>query len=94
MENELKKIADHYGYDTQSLQLIEECAELIQAINKHQRASVKLETIDAIKNLAEEIADVEIMIAQIKYLLSIPEREIATIKEYKIYRTLYRMSST
>ena len=31
------EIADYYGYEAQSNQLIEECAELIQAINKHKR---------------------------------------------------------
>ena len=37
--------------------------------------------------LKEEIADVEVMIAQIKYLLDIKRDEIEQIKEDKVYRT-------
>ena len=33
----VKNIADKFGYEEQSLQLIEEMAELTQAINKHRR---------------------------------------------------------
>ena len=33
----VKSIADKFGYEEQSLQLIEEMAELTQAINKHRR---------------------------------------------------------
>lgn len=42
MNNEaIKKIADTYGYDAQSRQLIEEMAELTQAINKHWRKQLE-----------------------------------------------------
>ena len=61
-ERALHEIADHYGTESQLNILQEECAELIQAVSKYRRG----ESIDL---LAEEIADVEIMIAQIKYLL-------------------------
>ena len=37
MNLKLKEIAEHYGYDAQSRQLIEEMAELTQAINKFWR---------------------------------------------------------
>lgn len=97
---ELKKLnlasADYYGYDEQSNQLIEECAELIQAINKHKRVlhngqSVNMTLKEAISNVSEEIADVEIMLTQIKYLLGINEQYIDTIKEMKIKRTAQRI---
>lgn len=88
--------ADYYGYDVQSNQLIEECAELIQAINKHKRVmhnrqSVNMTLKEAINNVSEEIADVEIMLAQIKYLLGINEQYIDIIKEMKIKRTAQRI---
>lgn len=87
---ELKKIADYYGYEGQSEQLTEECAELIQAVSKLRRA-MKRGTVEkrriAIDHLIEEIADVEIMIEQVKYLLQIPEEEIQAMKIYKINRT-------
>lgn len=97
---DLKKLnlasADYYGYDAQSNQLIEECAELIQAINKHKRVlhngqSVNMTLKEAISNVSEEIADVEIMLTQIKYLLGINEQYIDTIKEMKIKRTAQRI---
>ena len=90
------EIADYYGYEAQSNQLIEECAELIQAINKHKRVlhnrqSVNTTLKEAINNVSEEIADVEIMLAQIKHLLGINEQYIDTIKEMKINRTAQRI---
>ena len=33
MKDKIKQIAEHYGYDSQSHMLIEEMAELTQAIN-------------------------------------------------------------
>lgn len=78
------EIADHYGYPVQSFQLMEECAELIQAINKYKRYG----NTEALKNYVEEIADVEIMLEQIKHLLDIKEDEIEGVKLYKLKRTL------
>ena len=101
MENDLKKIADHYGYEAQSSQLVEECAELIQAVNKYRRAKAgagqpladyKITVV--LDNLIEEIADVEIMLEQIKYLLQIPEDEIEAVKLFKVNRTKERMRSS
>jgi len=75
---ELQEIANKYGYDTQSRQLIEEMAELTQAINKFWRKQLDCgeKTIMDIpvgtpeeNNIAEEIADVEICLEQMKYLL-------------------------
>ncbi len=89
ISREIKKIADHFGYEEQSNQLTEECAELIQAVNKFRRAmggnSIEKRRI-AIDNMIEEIADVEIMVEQVKYLLQIPEEEIQAMKLYKINR--------
>lgn len=68
--------AKYYGYEAQSNQLVEECAELIQAVNKYRRVETGLgqpvaEDKKAIArdNLVEEIADVELMLEQIKSLL-------------------------
>ena len=97
---ENKKIAEHYGYDAQSNQLVEECAELIQAVNKYRRATTGtgIAVTDkgkiALDNLVEEIADVEIMLEQIKYLLQIPEEDIQGVKIYKINRTKERIAGS
>lgn len=93
-----KETAKHYGYEAQSNQLVEECAELIQAVNKYRRAVAGLgqpvaeeKKAVAFENLIEEIADVEIMLEQIKYLLQIPEDELEAVKLFKVNRTRERM---
>ena len=93
-----KETAKHYGYEAQSNQLVEECAELIQAVNKFRRSGaiagkpiVDYESLVALENLIEEIADVEIMLEQIKYLLQIPEDELDAVKLFKVNRTRERM---
>lgn len=85
--------AEHYGYEAQSLQLVEECAELIQAVSKYRRVAAKGEDekLIALGNLIEEIADVEIMLEQIKYLLKIPEEDLLAYKQFKINRTKERI---
>ena len=98
MQNDIKAIADHYGYEPQSRQLIEEMAELTIAINKYWRSVNAIvqtperawETDKAAKNIAEEIADVEIVLEQMKYMLGNSE-VIEDIKQQKITRQLYRI---
>ena len=85
------QIAEFYGYQSQSNQLTEECGELIQAISKFRRAKTEVEKAKAYSNYVEEIADVEIMLAQIKHLLGVSEQEVATIKLQKLQRTLRRI---
>ena len=97
ISEELKRVADYYGYEEQSNQLIEECAELIQALNKYRRASGKGQPIaeyqktTVLENIIEEIADVEVMLDQIKYLLNISEKDILTVKQAKTIRQRNRM---
>lgn len=93
-----KETAKHYGYEAQSNQLVEECAELIQAVSKYRRATTGAgqptagykKTV-ALENLIEEIADVEIMLEQIKYLLQIPEDRLEAVKLFKVNRTRERI---
>lgn len=94
ISQEIKKIADHYGYPEQSYQLTEECAELIQALSKFRRAvnTLNKEEADAaLDNIVEEIADVEIMLEQVKWLLRIPEEDMQAMKVFKIIRTKERI---
>ena len=89
-DKRIKKIAISKGYDTQSIKLIEEMAELQQAICKHRESKDKAKTLTEIKG---EIADVYIMLEQVKYILNISDEELERIKEYKINRQLLRMRS-
>lgn len=77
----LKQIADHYGLENQTDKCKEELHELIEALNGGD------------PHLAEEIADVEIMIAQIKYLRNLLDERIDGIKQYKIERQLQRIEN-
>lgn len=98
MEKKCLEIARYYGFDAQSNQLIEECAELIQAINKYKRqflrgqpVGIKPGVLEPRAMIVEEIADVEVMLCQMKYLLGIEEEEIEAVRERKIERTFERM---
>ena len=103
MNNEaIVKIAENYGYDAQSRQLIEEMAELTQAINKYWRKQLECgkrtpfatkPDNEEWKNIVEEIADVTIMLEQIKYLLSISDTDIERIIEQKLNRQLERIGA-
>ena len=90
-------IADSYGYAEQSMQCIEECAELIQAINKFRRAANEHKPYEVLQekvlNIIEEIADVELMLEQMVYLIRVKREDIDAIKKQKINRTISRMNS-
>lgn len=86
-----KETAKYYGYEAQSNQLVEECAELIQAVSKYHRAVAEEKKAVALENLIEEIADVEIMLEQIKYLLQIQKDELEAVKLFKVNRTRERI---
>ena len=64
----LKRIIETYGIENQMLQCIEEMGELIQAINKYRRAKGSSSCIDSYKQVIEEIADVQIMIEQMRLM--------------------------
>lgn len=86
VDNLAKQIADYYGLDSQSRQCSEECAELIVALSKLRRDDVGPHC--AIYNVAEEIADVTIMIMQMMYLLDIPDQQIEDVIDEKLERTI------
>lgn len=59
-----RAIFERYGVQSQRRQLVEECAELIQAISKFERACEGGDFRAARDELLGELADVKIMIAQ------------------------------
>lgn len=82
INEDLKYIADHYGLEHQLGKCKEELNELIEALGSNCDT-----------HLAEEIADVEIMISQIKYLRDIPTKRVDFVKKYKIQRQLQRIEN-
>lgn len=85
MNEDIKKIANFYGLHKQFRQTVEEMAELTQMICKAERYD-----LDTVRDhLAEEVADVSIMIDQLEYLLG--DSRIAQIKAEKIERQKRRI---
>ena len=91
MKADLKKIANHYGFSNQLQMLVEEMAELTQAICKYKRFENAKERIGVFENLVEEVADVQIVLSQIKILVG--EKEVEKKIDEKIKRQLNRISS-
>lgn len=86
MNKDIQEIAEYYGEASQMGVLQEECSELIKTVSKYLRYG----TDDKKSDIAEEIADVEIMTEQIKYLLNL-HGCVQAQKEYKLARTLDRI---
>ena len=85
MDKDLQQIAEHYGLRVQMRQLIEEMAELTQVICKAERYD-----LDTVRDhLVEEVADVEVVLEQVDYLLG--DSRIAQIKAEKIERQKRRI---
>ena len=64
---------DQWGLSAQAGQTIEECAELIVALQKHMNRNPSPETVDAI---TDEIADVEMMLAQMRLALGVDDETL------------------
>lgn len=81
----LKIIIEKYGKEPQVDMCIEEMSELTKALLKERRGKGN------IKDIAEEIADVQIMLEQMKWIFEIEDDEINEIIDYKLNRTLERI---
>jgi len=86
MDKRVKQIADYYGEGSQLIQLVEEMAELTQAITKY----LKDGTQENWKQICEEMADTEIMLKQGEYLLNGFEL-VGEYYEKKVKRQLDRI---
>ena len=87
--------ADQFGLENRLLQCTEEAGELIQALSKYQRIqqgdkTCRTNMCHAEYMIAEEMADLEICLKQLKYLLGNTE-QVEQIKEEKVQRTEQRL---
>ena len=89
MDNRTKKIAKTMGVEAQLEQTVEECSELILAIQKYKRARGTSVLPAAVDNLWEETADVYIMVNQLYYLFG--ASMIQKIVDKKLDRQIKRM---
>ena len=81
--NICKKAVKVFGADTQEMMFVEECGELFQALSKKRRGFKEA-------NIAEEIADVEIMLEQLKHIHKC-HGEVDHWKEKKLMRLCGRI---
>ena len=77
-----QRCADKWGVESQVYQGAEECIELALALHHLLRVS-KYKTLEKV---IEEMADVELMIDQLKYLLEIPNASLAAVRKKKIHK--------
>lgn len=92
---DLEEQAKIFGKMNRCTQTIEECAELTKELCKYQRIDNNDKTCNAnivatLENIAEEIADVEICLLQLKHLFNI-KLKVENIKEQKLLRTEQRL---
>ena len=85
MDIRLKKIADHFGLETQLKKLKEELNELIIEVDKY------ISKCGEGFNLQQETFDVKCLIEQVEYLTGSTKKTQDNIKEFKINRTLARI---
>lgn len=82
-----------YGKEPQCRQLMEECAELIKATNKMLRYADRPAEPEYYANLVEEIADVEIMLYQLKVMFNVSDDEVFKVKIQKAKREKERLEN-
>ena len=99
MKEDLLKIIKHYGVNAQQRQLAEEVFELQEAITIHELKNgvsyeIPLtELIDAKQHIAEEIADVAVMLKQFQYHYGIENEFILALIRGKVDRQLERIKN-
>ena len=93
----IEKIADKFGIESRKNQLVEEMSELTQVICKINRVKANelalapgLDQKSLEESLIEEIADVNIVLQQLIYLVG--ENRVERVMEEKIDRTISRMA--
>ena len=74
----VERVAKHYGFTPLLDIMVEECGEMIVAINHYKRQRVSTE------RLIEEIADIWIVLKQMGVFLD--ESSIAKVVDYKLRR--------
>lgn len=92
LETKQLQIINHYGFENQLNQLIEECAELIHAIAKLKRYGFTEDSIGIAYSLVGELADVKNLIEQLELKNKTIAEGIGKMKGYKVDRELDRIA--
>lgn len=89
MKDKLLKIINHYGIDKQLKYIHSEYYELDEATLKSFDTMYDFE----IDHIAEEIADIMVMLKQFQYYYGIEDKQIEEVMNYKIDRQLERIDN-
>ena len=84
-DNILDKEIEKYGL-WQLVKASEDCHELAHSLNKYYLLVACMKKTELEANIVEEIADVEIMLLQVKKILEIKEEDLEEIKKQKLER--------
>jgi NTP pyrophosphatase (non-canonical NTP hydrolase) len=95
MKEDLIKIINYYGEDKQLKYIHSEYFELDEAIINYWNDETYYEEIEKSdkKHIAEEIADVMVMLKQFQYFYEITDKNIEDIMKQKISRQLERIEN-
>lgn len=93
MKEKLLKIIEHYGEEKQLKYIHTEYFELDEAILNYWNDETYYEEVERNdkEHIAEEIADVMVMLKQFQYNHEITDEQIEGIMNYKINRQLERI---
>ena len=92
MDPRIEKIICHYGFRHQLGKAREELYELIEVIEKVQKAMADGDlTEKGLNHMAEEIADVRIMVDQLELAMG-KEKQCEAIREFKLDRQMQRIA--
>lgn len=95
MENQLKQIIEHYGIMKQLKYIHSEYFELDEAIviREQEGEDISSYTDELENHIAEEIADVMVMLEQFRIYYGIDKELIKDLMEYKASRQIERIEN-
>ena len=93
MKEDLLKIIEHYGVNAQQRQFAEETFELQEAITAYENDYEGLDMGNDTDHIAEEIADVAVMLKQFQYHYGIENEFIIALMRGKVNRQLERIKN-
>ena len=95
MKEQLKEIIEYYGIDKQLKYIHSEYFELDEAIINYFNDETYYDEIDISdkKHIAEEIADIMVMLKQFQYYFDIDDKQIEDTMKFKIDRQLERIKN-
>ena len=95
MKEDLTKIIEHYGVNAQQRKLAEEVFELQEAIIEYENSGCydEEDSVEFINHIAEEIADLMVLLNQFKAYYNIPNETVLVFMRGKVNRQLERIKN-